>query len=58
MGAHRGAVDAQVVWQFRLRGEGGEDAPPEATMAPPVEAVVDRGGWAVVGGDYPQVKQR
>ena len=49
MGAHGGAVDAQVVREFRLRRKGGRDTPPEAAMAPAVEPVVDRGGRSVSG---------
>ena len=49
VGAHGGAVDAQIIGRVRLRRQGGKDARPQATMAPAVEAVVDRGRGAVFG---------
>ena len=48
MSAHGGAVDAQVARKFRLRRQGGENAPPEAAMAPPVEPVVNCGRRPIV----------
>ena len=40
---------SQIIGRFRLRRQRGEDAGPQAAMAPAIEAVVDRGRRAVFG---------
>ena len=47
MGAHAGAIYHHHVDVVRV-GNGFHDPVPVARIAPPVEAVVDRGRWAVL----------